>query len=325
MATSSQNVVASDGSTPTKDSLNQPAEESLNRLIGSVILPIRTRQMNKMKPIAFTPTQKRAQTVYGIELTKDGIGKVPVEHDAQYRAHFHQNPDVLNAHDGKLWQLPDTSRHVLLQRLPGIFTQYPIELRYYKDLELICKYWKCDPQDILPPGLRQTTPYSQAMLALLRRIASRSRNGKEQAHEALLLTVAARLQRENYGNLSMVVSTASPPKLKHASREGLRTQTLEEIVIMRRDGLMFEDAEAVRVALYARDRAEKKKKKTRRMVAKQILPKQRGRAIEMASEVKKESDESDSHGVDLRNVIEMAPKIEDESDESDSDGWTLVY
>ena len=271
---------------------------------------------NRKKPV----TPKRVPTAYGIELTKKGLGNVPVEYDPPFRVYYHQDPNVSKAYDGKLWQLPDPSKRVLPRKLLGAFAEHPIEIRYYKDLELICKYWECREQDILPPGLCKTTPYSQAMLALLRRIAGSSRGGKngmEQAHGTLLMAVATRLKGEIHGNLSMTVLTVPPPKLEHTTKKGIRTRTLEGMIIERRDGLMFQDAEAVRAVLQAGKRAEKKEKKEkkmRRMAAKETLLVHPHRAEEMAPKIKEEPDESDSG---------MAPEIKEESDVSDSGGVDL--
>ena len=268
-----------------------------------VIELIRTASQKGKMSISSPPGKKFA-TAYGIELSEDAIGQIPAELDIRYRLYYHQNSDSLNARNGELWRLPDPSNHVQSERL----FEHPIEKRYFKDLELIYKYWKCSEQGILPLGLRKTTPYSQAMLALLRRIACASRGDKkdphntfpsrEQAHDALLRTVKARLQREDHGNLEMVISATPPHKLEHTTKQGVRTRTLEETAFLRRDGLTFEDAETVRAMLMSHKRAVKK---ARRIAANAPLRYQ-ARATKNVAKVQEEPDLSDSDSMVFEDV-----------------------
>ena len=261
---------------------------------------IRTVSQKVKQFVSAARPRKKALTAYGIDLTKDAVGKIPAGLDGQFRLQYHQNSDSLNARN-ELWQLPDTSKHVQPQQLLGPF-EHPIEKRYFKDLELICRYWNCSEQDILPLGLRKTTPYSQAMLALLRRIACASRGDtlpcREQAHDALLRTVKARLQREGCRTSEMVILVTPPPKLEHTTKQGLRTRTLEETVFVRRDGLTFEDAEAVRAMLMVNKRAVKK---ARRMATNVSLRHQRC-TTKNVTKTREESDVPDSDSVVSEDV-----------------------
>ena len=141
------------------------------------------------------------------------------------------------------------------------------------------------------------------MLALLRRIACASRADKknphhlpcrEQAHDALLRTVRARLQREGCRTSEMVSLEIPPLKLEHTTKQGVRTRTLEETVVSRRDGLMFEDAEAVRAMIRVKKRAVKKARRMATNVS--------ARATENVAKTKDELDVSDSDSVVSEDV-----------------------
>ena len=124
MATSTKNVKVCVGFSPI--------EEDLMELIRTVSQKVK-RSISAARP------QKKVVSAYGIEVTKDAIGKIPAGLDVQFRLQYHQSSDSLNVRNDELWRLPDTSKHVQSQQLLGPF-EHPIERRYFKDLELIYKY-----------------------------------------------------------------------------------------------------------------------------------------------------------------------------------------
>lgn len=90
-------------------------------------------------------------------------------------------PLVQRANVDDLWQFP--SPHPQSVQL---HMTHPIGKLFYKTCDLIKRHWRMEPRDIVPLEMRSHTPYSQALLLSLRRLASHTKGDYKAGQQALL-------------------------------------------------------------------------------------------------------------------------------------------
>lgn len=98
---------------------------------------------------------------------------------------YQQDPTPLpqRANEGDLWQFPNPD-----PQSEQLHSTHPIGKLFYKTCDIINRHWDVEPYDIVPLEMRSYTPYSQALLLGLRRLASHTK-GDYQAGQQALLTV----------------------------------------------------------------------------------------------------------------------------------------
>lgn len=95
---------------------------------------------------------------------------------------YHQNKALLDQpNNTMLWQVPSPSRQLI-----QVHQQHAIGRNFHKACDLIKKHWQVEPVDAVPEEMRSATPYSQALLNALRRMASNTKGDYNTAQEALL-------------------------------------------------------------------------------------------------------------------------------------------
>lgn len=112
--------------------------------------------------------------------------------DARYLQISPTNPADIST----VWQLPVTPLNF---RLSVLKKQYgvtkPMAVSYHRNCHLISRHWHCQPGDIIPPSLRESTPYSLALLITLRHVASHTKLDLPKAQSMLLQSWQERIGR----------------------------------------------------------------------------------------------------------------------------------
>lgn len=85
------------------------------------------------------------------------------------------------------WQLPVTPLGIGPGQLKKLGLTHPMPARiYHQACRLTSNFWRCEPTNLVPEGLRQQTPYSLAMLAMMRSLCHTIHHEFEVAQSLLL-------------------------------------------------------------------------------------------------------------------------------------------
>lgn len=95
---------------------------------------------------------------------------------------YHQNRALLDHRENIiLWRFPSPTPREIQEH-----QRHVIGRNFHKACDLIMRHWQVEPAEALPEEMRATTPYSQALLLALRRLASNTKGNREAAQEVLL-------------------------------------------------------------------------------------------------------------------------------------------
>ena len=134
------------------------------------------------------------------------------------------------------WELPVAPIAVAKPRqLKNAGITHGIAHAYHKHCYLISKHWRCAASECIPPQLREYTPYSLAMLTLLRRLASSTKKQPEVAQALLLQSFKDRTgaappddQSDTFFETKTTIKTGITP-CEEKVREDARGLTLADV------------------------------------------------------------------------------------------------
>lgn len=135
---------------------------------------------------------------------------------------------------GLLWRLPIEPTGKKVRGVGAMKQSADTVAAYNKRCGLIAKHWQTkDAQEWIPAELRQSTPYSLALLDGLRTLASGSKHQRDSVHDKLLTVRNTRLR--DCGSLESCWVTTPRPDADNCEKE----------VCERVDGIMLADISAI--------------------------------------------------------------------------------
>ena len=149
---------------------------------------------------------------------------------------------------GNLWKLPEP-----MSGADEAHAGHLIGRRFYDIRNLIIRYWDINPSEVVPPEMRDQTPYSLALFLAIRRLASNTKHDLDRGQRALLTAWRDRVGRGSNEQVDARGIQIQQTKVVL----GPGSEGCEEFIQETDCGLMLDDVEAASKIAKKMSRGEK--------------------------------------------------------------------